>query len=202
MFQGIQAVGLPLVNEFAQTREIEDRVMAPLAHQHGGLREDPLRGHAERAGRRARLPHGAVLPQQQRAPAREPGAAGGRDRGGLPVGRGPRTGHRDRMEPASGPAHLLPDRHPDHLPRLHLLPVGVPAPDPVAADRDPGQPARLRERRVARGHHAQPAAHGLAGEPGRAHRHRGRAHVARDAGVPQAGRSADSSSGGTGTGGG
>jgi ABC-2 type transport system permease protein len=30
MFQGIQAVGLPLVNEFAQTREIEDRVMAPL----------------------------------------------------------------------------------------------------------------------------------------------------------------------------
>ncbi|HXQ62940.1 MAG TPA: ABC transporter permease [Acidimicrobiales bacterium] len=30
MFQGIQAVGLPLVNEFNQTREIEDRVMAPL----------------------------------------------------------------------------------------------------------------------------------------------------------------------------
>jgi ABC-2 type transport system permease protein len=30
IFQGIQAVALPLVNEFGYTREIEDRVMAPL----------------------------------------------------------------------------------------------------------------------------------------------------------------------------
>jgi ABC-2 type transport system permease protein len=30
IFQGIQAVALPLVNEFSFTREIEDRVMAPL----------------------------------------------------------------------------------------------------------------------------------------------------------------------------
>jgi len=30
LFQGIQAVALPLVNEFNRTREIEDRVMAPL----------------------------------------------------------------------------------------------------------------------------------------------------------------------------
>ncbi len=30
IFQGIQAVALPLVNEFNRTREIEDRVMAPL----------------------------------------------------------------------------------------------------------------------------------------------------------------------------
>ncbi|MFI5046861.1 MAG: ABC transporter permease [Acidimicrobiia bacterium] len=30
MFQGIQAVALPMVNEFGYTREIEDRVLAPL----------------------------------------------------------------------------------------------------------------------------------------------------------------------------
>ncbi len=30
IFQGIQAVALPLVQEFGYTREIEDRVMAPL----------------------------------------------------------------------------------------------------------------------------------------------------------------------------
>jgi ABC-2 type transport system permease protein len=30
MFQGIQAVALPLVQEFGYTREIEDRVLAPL----------------------------------------------------------------------------------------------------------------------------------------------------------------------------
>ena len=30
MFQGIQAVALPLVQEFGFTREIEDRVLAPL----------------------------------------------------------------------------------------------------------------------------------------------------------------------------
>jgi ABC-2 type transport system permease protein len=30
IFQGVQAVALPLVNEFGYTREIEDRVMAPL----------------------------------------------------------------------------------------------------------------------------------------------------------------------------
>jgi len=31
MFQGVQAVALPLVTEFGFTREIEDRVMAPLS---------------------------------------------------------------------------------------------------------------------------------------------------------------------------
>ena len=30
LFQGIQAVALPLVQEFGYTREIEDRVLAPL----------------------------------------------------------------------------------------------------------------------------------------------------------------------------
>src|SRR5947208_16546109 len=30
MFQGIQAVALPMVQEFGYTREIEDRVLAPL----------------------------------------------------------------------------------------------------------------------------------------------------------------------------
>ena len=30
MFQGIQAVALPLANEFGYTKEIEDRVLAPL----------------------------------------------------------------------------------------------------------------------------------------------------------------------------
>jgi ABC-2 type transport system permease protein len=30
IFQGIVAVALPLVNEFGRTREIEDRIMAPL----------------------------------------------------------------------------------------------------------------------------------------------------------------------------
>src|ERR671916_1995295 len=33
IFQGIQAVALPLVQEFSYTREIEDRVMAPLPVQ-------------------------------------------------------------------------------------------------------------------------------------------------------------------------
>src|SRR4051812_49569812 len=33
LFQGIQAVALPLVQEFSYTREIEDRVLAPLPVQ-------------------------------------------------------------------------------------------------------------------------------------------------------------------------
>ena len=33
LFQGIQAVALPLVQEFGYTREIEDRVLAPLPSQ-------------------------------------------------------------------------------------------------------------------------------------------------------------------------
>jgi len=32
MFQGIQAVALPLANEFGYTKEIEDRVLAPLRY--------------------------------------------------------------------------------------------------------------------------------------------------------------------------
>ena len=43
MFQGIQAVALPMVQEFGYTKEIEDRVLAPLPVELVGVREDRRR---------------------------------------------------------------------------------------------------------------------------------------------------------------
>ena len=44
MFQGIQAVAMPLSTEFGYTREIEDRVQAPVPDLAGGGREGALGG--------------------------------------------------------------------------------------------------------------------------------------------------------------
>ena len=43
-----------------------------------------------------------------------------------------RPGHRHRVEPAEGPAHLRAGRDPDHVPRRDVLPVGDADADPVA----------------------------------------------------------------------
>ena len=52
IFQGIQAVALPLVQEFGYTREIEDRVLAPLPVAAGRVREDRRRRAAVPVRRR------------------------------------------------------------------------------------------------------------------------------------------------------
>ena len=51
VFQGIQAVALPLVQEFGYSKEIEDRVLAPLPTRIVGRPEDRDR-HAQRPDRR------------------------------------------------------------------------------------------------------------------------------------------------------
>ena len=56
LFQGIQAVALPLVQEFGYTREIEDRVLAPLPVELVGVREDRRRRAAVPDRRAARVP--------------------------------------------------------------------------------------------------------------------------------------------------
>ena len=64
------------------------------------------------------------------------------------------------FDPRTVPMLFGVDRDPDHVPRLHLLPVAGARADPLAADRRARQPARVHER----------------GLPGRAHA--GAAHVA------------------------
>ncbi len=135
IFQGIQAVALPLVQEFGFTREIEDRVMAPLpvwAVAGGKLLGGAVQGliaafvvfplahwipitavHLEIVWWRlvTILPIASVL-----------GAALG-----LSIG--------TRADPAEGAADLRAGRHPDHVPRRDVLPVGGADADPVAQGR-------------------------------------------------------------------
>ena len=59
MFQGIQAVTLPMVQDFGFTREIEDRVLAPLPVELVALQKVVSAGGAGPAGRAARVPDGA-----------------------------------------------------------------------------------------------------------------------------------------------
>ena len=56
MFQGIQAVALPMVQEFGYTKEIEDRVLAPLPVVLVALEKVVVRGAPGAAGRGDRVP--------------------------------------------------------------------------------------------------------------------------------------------------
>jgi ABC-2 type transport system permease protein len=62
IFQGIIAVALPLSNEFGGTKEIEDRIMAPVPVCTVCRREGPVRGAPERRRRRVVLPMVAFDP--------------------------------------------------------------------------------------------------------------------------------------------
>ena len=66
MFQGIQAVALPMSTEFGYTREIEDRVQAPVPDLAGGDRESALRRRAGAARRRDRVPDRRRHPRHRR----------------------------------------------------------------------------------------------------------------------------------------
>ena len=73
LFQGIQAVALPLVQEFGYTREIEDRVLAPLPVSMVGLREDRRRCAAVPGGRPDRVPDRRRRAGDRRAPRHQLG---------------------------------------------------------------------------------------------------------------------------------
>ena len=69
MFQGIQAVAMVMAQEFGYTREIEDRVQAPVPDLAGRDREGALRRHAGPDRRADRLPDRRRRPRQRRARA-------------------------------------------------------------------------------------------------------------------------------------
>ena len=130
IFQGIQAVALPLVQEFGFTREIEDRVMAPLpvwAVASGKLLAGAVQGLIAAAivfPLAHWIPITPVHLQDRMAPA----AHGPADR--LRPRRGARSGDRDAGGSSSGSVDLRARRDPDHVPRRHVLPVGR-APQPL-----------------------------------------------------------------------
>ena len=134
IFQGVQAVALPLVQEFGFTREIEDRVMAPLPVCGRGGPEDRVgrvcRGCSRRPScsrwRRSSPPRRCTSTSQwllllTLLPlAALLGAALGLVHGH--AGANP-----------AGAAHVQRRGHPDDVPRCDLLPVGAAARHPVAA---------------------------------------------------------------------
>ena len=135
IFQGMQAVALPLVQEFGYTREIEDRVMAPLpVWARGGRRRScPARCRAcSRPPSCSRWPRSS-RPRRCTSTCSWPVL--------LTVPRSPRARRRararDRHAGAAPPgaADLQPGGHPDHVPGRDLLPVGAADPDPVAEGR-------------------------------------------------------------------
>jgi hypothetical protein len=154
MFQGVSAVALPLVNEFNVSREIEDRAMAPLPTSLGAGR-GPVR--VARRARRDIAPRRQLVRAHPGPHARVSGVGLAR----LAVGHGVRA--------ADGAAHLLADRDPGDVPRLHLLPVEGARGDSVAADPRAHQPARVRERGAARGAHAAGPPHVCLGDLRSAH---------------------------------
>ena len=131
MFQGIQSVALPMVQEFGYTREIEDRVLAPLPVALVAIEKivaGALQGlfaallvfpiAADRPGRRRCTSHinWPVLLTLAPLACCMCGALG------LTFG--------TRVRPAHGADAVRHHRDPAHVPRLHLLPVAGARADP------------------------------------------------------------------------
>ena len=153
MFQGIQSVALPMVQEFGYTREIEDRVLAPAAGVAGRDREGRRRRAQGPVRRAARVPDRRGRAGHAGAPRHQLAGAAHADPARLLHVRRARPDVRHPFDPRTVPMLFGIDRHPAHVPRLHLLLVVVARADPLAAGRRAGQPARLHVR----------------GLPGRAH---------------------------------
>ena len=72
LLAGIQAVAMPLISEFQFTKEIEDRLLAPIENRVGGDREG-VRRNDSGAGRGARRAAGRLAADRQgRRPAPRP----------------------------------------------------------------------------------------------------------------------------------
>ena len=123
LFQGIQAVALPLVQEFGYTREIEDRVLAPLPVELVAVEKIVAGALQCLIAALLVFPIAAVVPATPVhlhihwwvlltiLPA------------GLPDGLDAGSHLRHDVRSPHGAHAVRRDRHPDHLPGLHLLPV-------------------------------------------------------------------------------
>ena len=125
IFQGVQAVALPLVQDFGYTREIEDRVLAPMPVW--AVAAEKVAGGAIQAllASLVVFPLATVHPGQRGAPLgalavpHHAAAAGRGDE------RGVRAHDRHAGRAAAGAADLQPARDPDDVPRRGLLPVAA-----------------------------------------------------------------------------
>jgi ABC-type transport system involved in cytochrome c biogenesis permease component len=186
-FQGIQAVALPLVQEFSVSKEIEDRVLAPVPVWVVGL-EKITAGAIQ-----SLMAAGVVFPIVYLVHAH---------------GEAPKVHVSDPalfafsllfasfLAAAMGlfigtvldPRKVRGRRPAAHVPRLHLLPVGRAEPGAVAQGARALQPARVHDRGLADVADAGAAAHADLGVHARARRRLDRAHARLAADVPAARR--------------
>ena len=123
VFQGIQAVALPLVQEFGFTKEIEDRVMAPLPVWAVAVEKITVRRGPGTAGRAGRVPARHLHPRHARPPRRPLGLPADPGPRGQRRGRLARPGHRHPRRAPAGAAAVQHRDHPDDVPGRDLLPV-------------------------------------------------------------------------------
>ena len=157
MFQGVQSIALAMAQEFGFTREIEDRVQAPVpdlagGHGQGAVRRGPGRavgdhraadGLGRARARGARAPVAALVDHRDVRAARLRGH-----------GR-PRAGPRHQLRAAQHRPDVRLHHPADHVPGRHLLLLdqaraGHGRRVALAADARADQPADLRERGDAR----------------------------------------------------
>jgi hypothetical protein len=164
--QGLQAVTIRLAIEFGYTKEIEDRVLAPLPVWALAVEKVIAAAPPSTRRRRPRLPDrspaaGDTRPPQAAHPHPHPRRPPGRT-----AQRRRRPRRRNARRPLPDPARLRRTRPARHLPRRRLLPLGDPHPHPLAESDRARKPARLHQRRNPRQPHHRRATH----EP-RLHRH-------------------------------
>lgn len=159
-FQGIMAVALPLSQELGATREIHDRVMAPLPVALVAVEkivfsalQSVLAADCYIPASRSNPASSRTGPHLQLATVGDHGAARGSN-----VGRGG-TCHRHNRKAPTDRINLWCGGGPGNLSRLCVLSLGGAVPRALAQGPGSGQPGRLYVRRITRRAHRSGAAH-------------------------------------------
>ena len=148
IFQGIQAVALPLVRGVRRRAGDRGPGPGPAAGVGGGDGEDRLRGLPGASRRSHCFSAGGPPAGEWRPPAGRLGRPGHRGAARHPRGgvAGPGAGYPGTAPPGGAPVPRHP--RPGHVPRRHLLPLGPPDDHPLAEGGRAGKPAGLHERGV------------------------------------------------------
>ena len=169
---GMQTLAFPLVIEFGWTKEIEDRLLAPMSTALVAAEKVLFATLRALTATTVMIPVGILVLGLDPVAVERRAAARAGDGSGQHARRRARSGAGNAGRAAADQHRVLAGVHAALVHRLQPVPVAVVGAPPLVPDRDRVQPDDVRERVDARGARAGGSAHhavGLHSRPRRAH---------------------------------